>query len=93
MELGEPELDGAVDDPEPDVVVSVDELGGVVGDVDGGAAVGGEADGVRSPGRSLTDPVPLSVQPAASVATSASAEKPRNVRFMKHTSTPVFERV
>ena len=76
------------DEDEPDVVLSVDELGGVVGDAAGGGAVaggtvvGGEADGVRSAGRSLIDPVPLSVQPAARVATSARAERPSNAFFM-----------
>jgi hypothetical protein len=71
-----------VDDPEP-VVESLDELGGVDGAVAGGVVVvGGEAEGDRSFRRSLTDPVPLSVQPAASVATSASAESPKNARFM-----------
>jgi hypothetical protein len=59
---------------EPDVVVSVD--------VDGDVAVGGDADGVRSPGRSLVRGVPLSVQPAASAATSASAEMLDNALFM-----------
>jgi hypothetical protein len=74
-------------DGELDVVESLDELGGVDGDVTGGGVVvvGGEADGDRSFRRSLTDPVPLSVQPAASVATSATAESPKNARFM---STP-----
>jgi hypothetical protein len=83
VESVEVEPDGAPEvDPEPDVVVSVDELGGVDGDVVGGGTVGGEADGVRSAGRSLTDPVPLSVQPAASVTTSARAESPSNAVFM-----------
>ena len=45
-------------DGDPDVVVSLDELGVAVG----GGVVGGEADGVRSLGRSPTRPVPLSVQ-------------------------------
>jgi hypothetical protein len=85
VESVELELDGAVDvDPEPDVVVSVDELGGVAGDeAGGGTAVGGDAAGVRSAGRSLTDPVPLSVQPAASVATSVRADRPSRARFME----------
>jgi hypothetical protein len=84
VESVELEPDGAVDvGPEPDVVVSVEELGGIGGDVaGGGTAVGGDAAGVRSAGRSLTDPVPLSVQPPASVATSARAGRLSNARFM-----------
>ena len=87
----EPELDappGVVADPdpdteplaepEPDVVVSVDERGVVV-------VVGGDADGVRSPGRSVVRVVLVSVHAVASVAINASAENPASVRFMKRT--------
>ena len=77
---------GVVDvGPEPDVVVSVDELGvdGVVeGAAEGGIVVGGEADGALSTGRSLVRGVSASVHPAASVATKASAETLRSARLM-----------
>jgi hypothetical protein len=83
----EPVAPGVVDvEPAGEVVVSVDELGddGVVeGEVvGGGVVVGGEADGTRSPGRSLVRGVSASVQPAASVATRASAETPERTRLM-----------
>jgi hypothetical protein len=77
VELGVLELESdVVPEPvvDPEVVVSV-ELG-----EDG--AVDGDADGVRSAGRSLTRPLPLSVQPVASVATSARAERPSSALFM-----------
>lgn len=76
---------GVVDvEPDGDVVVSVDELGddGVGEVADGGTVVGGEADGTRSPGRSLVRGVSASVQPVASVATSARAETPSKTRLM-----------
>jgi len=78
VELGVLELESdVVPEPEgdPGVVVSVVELG------DGGM-VDGDADGVRSVGRSLTRPLPLSVQPVARVATSARAERPSSALFM-----------
>jgi hypothetical protein len=82
----EPVEPGAVEDePEGgvDLVVSVDEGADELGDdVEGDVVVGGDADGVRSPGRSPTCPVPLSVQPAASVATSARAARPMDALFM-----------
>jgi len=65
-------------DGDPDVVVSFDELGVAVG----GGVVGGEADGVRSLGRSPTRLEPLSVQAVARVAMSASAERPKSALFM-----------
>lgn len=66
------------------VVVSVDDLGiEVDGDDAGGDdVVGGDADGVRSPGRSLVRGVPESVQAVASVATSARAETLNSALFM-----------
>ena len=95
VELDEPELElgdvaepepvadpEPLTEPEPDVVVSVDERGV---EVEGEVAVGGEADGVRSAGRSLVRVVLVSVHPVASVAISASAEIPASVRFMKRT--------
>jgi hypothetical protein len=95
FELDEPELElgdvaepepvadpEPLTEPEPDVVVSVDERGV---EVEGEVAVGGEADGVRSAGRSLVRVVLVSVHPVASVAISASAEIPASVRFMKRT--------
>ena len=66
---------------DPEVVVSLDVLGVAVG---GGGVVGGEADGVRSLGRSPTRPVPLSVQAVARVATSASAVRPKSALFMTY---------
>ena len=93
----ESEAPGVVEvEPEPDVVVSLEELGDVVVSVDelgddgvvdgavagGGVTVGGDADGTRSPGRSLVRGVSASVQPEASVATRASAETLRSTRFM-----------
>jgi hypothetical protein len=89
-----------VAEPEPDVVESVDELGDdVLGDdelgydglVDGAEVVGGDADGVRSRslGASPTRPVPLSVHPAASAATSARAEMPDSAFFITHLHTCV----
>ena len=65
-------------DGDPDVVVSFDELGVAVG----GGVVGGEADGVRSLGRSPTRLEPLSVQAVARVAMSASADRPKSALFM-----------
>jgi hypothetical protein len=65
-------------DGDPDVVVSFDELGVAVG----GGVDGGEADGVRSLGRSPTRLEPLSVQAVARVAMSASAERPKSALFM-----------
>ena len=54
--------------------------GGVAaGDVvvsDAGGMVGGDADGVRSPGRSPVRPLGDSVQAAARVVTRASRQKP-----------------
>jgi hypothetical protein len=79
------ELPLGVLDGDPEEVVSLDELG-VLGVAVGGGVVGGEADGVRSAGRSPTRPVPLSEQAVARVATSASAEKPSNAFFMEGTS-------
>ena len=76
---GDVELEPDVAEPDPDVVVSVDERGL---EVDGDVAVGGEAEGVRSPGRSLVRLVPVSVHAVASVAINASAENPASVRFM-----------
>jgi hypothetical protein len=70
-------------EPEPDVVVSVDERGVVVD-------VGGDADGVRSPGRSVVRVVLVSVHAVASVAINASAENPASVRFMNVPSCGVF---
>jgi carbon monoxide dehydrogenase subunit G len=90
LESVELEPDGAVDG-DPEVVESLEGLRGAAGVVVGGGTVGGDAEGARSPGRSLTDPVPLSVQPAMSVAPSARADRPSNAVFMEHTSTPVFE--
>jgi hypothetical protein len=66
-------------DGDPDVVVSLGVLGVAVG---GGGVVGGEADGVRSRGRSPTRSVPESVQAVASVPTSASAARPNSALFM-----------
>jgi hypothetical protein len=83
--VDEPVAPGVVDvEPDGDVVVSVDELGADgVGEVaGGGTVVGGEADGTRSPGRSLVRGVSASVQPVARVATRASAETPRKTRLM-----------
>ena len=61
------------------------EVLGVLGvAVGGGGVVGGEADGVRSLGRSPTRPVPLSVQAVARVATSASAVRPKSALFMTY---------
>jgi hypothetical protein len=71
-----------VAEPEPDVAEPPAELGDDVLGEDGVDVVGGDADGVRSPGRSPTRPVPLSVHPAASAATSARAEMPVNALFM-----------
>jgi hypothetical protein len=76
------ELPLGVLDGDPEVVESLEELG-VLGVTVGGGVVAGEADGVRSVGRSPTRPVPLSVQAVARVATSASAEKPSNAFFME----------
>ena len=59
--------------------------GDVEGDgVEGNGVVGGDADGERSPGRSLVRGVPLSVQAVASVATSARAETLSSALFMTH---------
>ena len=79
------ELPLGVLDGDPEVVVSVEEPG-VLGVTVGGGVVVGEADGVRSVGRSPTRPVPLSEQAVARAATSASAEKPSNAFFMEGTS-------
>ena len=70
---------GVVVDGAPDVVVSLGVLGVAVG---GGGEVGGDAAGTRSPGRSLTRSVPLSVHAVARVATSARAVKPSSALFM-----------
>ena len=51
-------------------------------DVEGDVVVGGDADGERSPGRSLVRGVPLSVQAVASIATSARAETLSSALFM-----------
>ena len=76
-----------------DVEVESDVLGGVAdGDrvvSDGNGVVDGDADGVRSPGRS---PVRLgdSVQAAARVVTRASRQKPLRNFFMRDTSRMGF---
>jgi hypothetical protein len=67
------------------LVVSVElgDEGDVEGDgVAGDDVVGGDADGERSPGRSLVRGAPLSVQAVASVATSARAEMLSSALFM-----------
>jgi hypothetical protein len=74
----EPELEG-----DDDVVVSLEVLGVLGVAVGGGGVVAGEADGVRSPGRSLTRPVPDWLHADASVATSASAAKLNSALFMR----------
>ena len=68
-------------DGDPDVVVSLGVRGVAVG---GGGVVGGDAAGVRSPGRSPTRSVPESVQPVASVATSASPARPNSALLMTY---------
>ena len=85
------ELPLGVLDGDPEVALSVEEPG-VLGVTMGGGVVGGEADGVRSVGRSPTRSVPLSVQAVARAATSASAEKPSNAFFMEGTSPVGFAR-
>jgi hypothetical protein len=70
-------------DGEPDVVVSLGVLGAADGAGGGGVtAVGGDAEGVRSAGRSPTRSVCDSVQAVASVATSARAVMPSSVLFI-----------
>jgi hypothetical protein len=77
-------VDGVVgDEGEPDCVVSL----GVLGVADGGGGVvggtvDGDADGLRSIGRSPTRPVPLSEQAVARAAISARAEMPASALFM-----------
>lgn len=66
----------------PDVVVSVLERGVPGVTVGGGGVVGGDADGTRSPGRSLTRSLGASVQAVARVATNARAETPNSTLFM-----------
>jgi hypothetical protein len=69
---------------EPEVLPLGDELGGVLvdGEVDGVVEVGGDAEGVRSPGRSPTRSVPDSVQAVSSPAVSARAQKPVSILFI-----------
>jgi carbon monoxide dehydrogenase subunit G len=69
---------------EPPGVVEVDPLGGVVvaGGVDGKVVDGGDADGVRSPGRSPTRSLPDSVQAVSNPRLSATAQKPVSILFM-----------
>jgi hypothetical protein len=71
------------DVPEPPGVV-VDDGGvdGVDGVVDGVVAVGGDADGVRSPGRSPTRSVRDSLQAVSSPALRARAQKPVSNLFI-----------
>jgi hypothetical protein len=59
-------------------------LGGVVvaGGVDGEVVDGGDADGVRSAGRSPTRSVPDSVQAVSSPRLSATAQRPVSILFM-----------
>jgi hypothetical protein len=60
-------------------VVEVLPLGGVVlvaGGVEGEVVLGGDADGVRSPGRSPTRSPPPSVQAVSSPAPRARAQRP-----------------
>ncbi len=72
---------GAVEDGEPDVVVSFDVLG-VLGVADGGGGVvAGDAAGVRSVPRSPTRSL-RSVHAVLRVATSARAVRPSNAFFM-----------
>jgi hypothetical protein len=66
---------------EPPGVVVDD--GGVEGMVDGDVVVGGEADGVRSPGRSPTRSEPDSVQAVSRPRLSATAQKPVSILFMR----------
>jgi hypothetical protein len=75
------------------VVVPLGEVllgGGVVllgGGVDGEVVVGGEADGVRSPGRSPTRSPGDSVQAVSSPAPSARAQKPVSILFIVEASS------
>jgi hypothetical protein len=80
----------------PDVLVSVeledeleDPLGGVVvdGGVDGVVAVGGEADGGVTAGRSPTRSVRDSLQAVSSVAPSATAQRPVSTLFISGASS------
>jgi hypothetical protein len=75
----------------PDVVVSVEPddepleppgVGLVAGGVDGVVIVGGDADGVRSPGRSPTRSVRDSLQAVSSPAPSATAQRPVSILFI-----------
>ncbi len=83
MPYDEPELLGVLDG-DPEVVVSLEEFGVLGVAVGGSGVVGGEADGVRSLGRSPTRLEPLSVQAVARVATSASAERTKSALFMTY---------
>jgi hypothetical protein len=65
---------------EPLGVVADD--GGVEGVVDGDVVVGGEADGVRSPGRSPTRSLPDSVQAVSIPRASATAQTPLSILFI-----------
>jgi hypothetical protein len=69
------EVEGEVEVPDPPGVV-------VDGGVDGEVVVGGDADGVRSPGRSPTRSEPDSVQAVSSPAPSARAQKPVSNLFI-----------
>jgi hypothetical protein len=62
--------------------------GGVVLGVDGNGAVGGDADGLRSPGRSPTRSVRDSLQAVSSPRPSATAQKPVSILFI-NTPPPV----
>jgi hypothetical protein len=83
----EPGVDGEETEPlaPPDVVVSLGVLGAAdgLGGAAGGTAVGGDADGVRSAGRSLTRSVRDSVHAVERVATSARAVRPSSVLFIR----------
>ena len=62
--------------------------GGIVLGVDGDGAVGGDADGLRSPGRSPTRSVRDSLQAVSSPRPSATAQKPVSILFI-NTPPPV----
>jgi hypothetical protein len=69
---------GLVVEP-PGVVVD----GGVDGVVDGDVVVGGEADGVRSPGRSPTRSLLDSVQAVSIPRPSVTAQRPLSILFIE----------
>jgi hypothetical protein len=68
--------------PEPPGIVDDGGVDGVDGVVDGVVAVGGDADGVRSPGFSPTRSVRDSLQAVSSPALSARAQKPVSNLFI-----------